>query len=45
MEIDNAAVAATVLMGHVEKDLRHTAMGSCDDPVLVDQGSPTEVES
>lgn len=45
MEIDNAAVVATVLMGHVEKDLRHTAMGSCDNPVLVDQGSPTEVES
>lgn len=39
------SVQCTVWMGHVEKDSRHTAVSSCDDPVLVDQGSSTEVES
>lgn len=31
--------------GTHQNDLRHTAVSSSDNPVLVDQGSPTEVES
>lgn len=31
--------------GAHQNDLRHTAVSSSDNPVLVDQGSSTEVES